>query len=158
MTARKTQISLLLIALASCFMITAHTNPPVAYCTMCLYSKNTNTANNPNQGACFGVAMSPHQPRGGPLNTPFVGDDNGFTIEAFRYVGFTDCDYCTLTAYSNGDLTGKSAVLSGTGGGYTDDIGGTVKYSSVGFCAKSLNLYCDARNSRPEEEEEEEEE
>lgn len=157
MSTRKAQASLLLFALISCFMMAAHAQPPVALCSLCLYAHNTNTAYDPNQGACFGVSQSPNQPGGGPLSTPFVGDDNGFTIDSFRYVGLKDCDYCTMTAYPSADLSGKSAVIEGNGGGMIDDIGGTVKYSSVGFCAKSLYFYCDASTVGVEEEEEAEE-
>ncbi len=142
MSSRKTQISLLLIALASCFMMAANAQYS---CVVCLYSQNTNNGNDHNQGACFGVAQSSLQESDFDVSTPFVGDDNGVTVNAFRYVGFTECDRCTLTAYSNAGLTGKSAVISNT-----------VGYGSVGFCAKSFYFYCapDPNATMQEEQEE----
>ena len=128
MSSRKTQFNLLLIALASCFMMAANAQTS---CSVCLYPTNANTVYDPNQGACLGFAISTHQGSDDNFSGPFVGDDNQFTVNAFRSVGLSGCDFCTLTAYANADLTGKSAVISNDAG-----------YGSVGFCAKSFNFYC----------------
>ncbi len=144
MSSRKTQINLLLIALVSCFMMAANAQTS---CSLCLYPENTNTVYDPNQGACLGFGIATHQGSDNTFSTPFVGDENGFTVNAFRYAGLSGCDFCTLTAYSNTDLTGKSAVI-------TNDQG----YGSVGFCAKSFDFNCEPNPEGNEEEEQFEEE
>ena len=139
MSFRKTQISLLLIALVSCFMMAAQAAS--APCYVCLFDEDADSDYDPSEGACLMFYQSGNG-GGGALSTPFVGDENGFTVDSFRYVGFKDCGLCTFTAYSSADFGGQSAVIDGS-----------VGYSSLGFDGQSFAVECEPAMMIEEEEE-----
>jgi len=137
--------ALLLVALASCFMVIAHA-AAVAPCFVCLYADKEGSGSNPAEGDCLMFYQSGNA-GSARLSTPFVSDNGEKTINAFRSVGLTDCEYCTLTAYASADFTGKNTIIQGS-----------TPNSSLDFCAKSFELFCDSSSvGQPEEEEEEEE-
>jgi len=125
MGSRRLQTSLLLIALASYFMMATNASEESSpTCTLCLSPLKPN---DPSQGACLDFDQSGTT----DVSTHFIGE-NGHIVGGFRYVRLTDCGDCTLTAYSSPGEKGMSAMIDGG-----------QAYTHLNFCARSFSITCD---------------